>query len=784
MKRKRVIYGISIGILSLALLFVISALCVFVFIYRDINFEGDELLFERSGKYESTTLYAKDKNSPEDYVAVEQLSGFSKIYYPLDEIPEHLKRGIISVEDKIFYEHGGVDVKRSILAAMNYIFGQGDVFGASTLTQQVIKNISGDSEQTVRRKLTEIIRAYHIEKRYEKDEILELYLNVIPFGENSYGVGAASRAYFGKEPYELTPAESAALIGITNAPSAYNPYSNPDLCKKKRDIVLSVMRDDGVITDEEYNTAKGTNVDVIARESREGRNNSWFCEVAIDDAVKALSEKYNITESASRLMLSEGGFSIYTTMDTEVQRILEEYFENTDNFPSEIYDGLNYAMAVTDVQSGHLCAVVGRVGEKRGNRLLNHATSPHTPGSVLKPIALYAPLIDSGLINSATVLDDVPVTFSSGREYPKNSPNVYDGLITVKDAIRLSKNTVAVRLCNMRTPRAIYDSLCRDYGFTSLVEKESLDGRVVTDIATAPMALGQLTHGVSILKLTESYGVFCADGAFRPARSFTRIVDYEGETVIEYPEEERRIMKPETARIMNTLLMGVVENGTAGRITLGELVETAGKTGTSGNNRDKMFVGYTPYYTAGIWCGYDGGGKDVSSLSRSHLEIWDDVMREVHTLRFENEATVMRFSREGLIEMSFCMDSGERYSDVCHYDPRGNRRDVAYFTYDNRPNEDCERHVLCLYDTVSKGISLGNCPRRDLVAVSLLRIDNRSFPKEIYITDAEYVYRDMPEIYTPENDPTKPYFYPSVPEGEYVGISDRKRQFNCACDLH
>lgn len=784
MKRNRVVYGISIAILSIALLLAIFTLCVFIFIYRDINFEADELLFERSGKYESTTLYAKDKDDSENYTAVEYLSGFSKIYYPLDEIPEHLKRGIISVEDKMFYEHQGVDVKRSILAAMNYLFGRGDVFGASTLTQQVIKNISGDSEQTVRRKLTEIIRAFHIEMRYDKDEILELYLNVIPFGENSYGVGAASRAYFGKEPFELTPAESAALIGITNAPSAYNPYSNPELCKKKRDIVLSVMHNDGVITDEEYNTAIGTDVDVIARESRDGRLNSWFCEVAIDDAVLALSEKYEITESAARLMLSKGGFSIYTTMDTEVQRILEEYFENTENFPKEIADGLNYAMAVTDARSGHLCAIVGRVGKKQGNRLLNHAVVNHTPGSVLKPLALYAPLIDSGLINSATVLDDVPVSFYEGREYPKNSPNVYDGLITVKDAIRLSKNTVAVRLCNLRSPKAIYDSLCRDYKFTSLVEKEKANGSVLTDIATAPMALGQLTHGVSILKLTESYGVFSADGAYRPARSFTRIVDYEGETVIEYPEEEKQIMKSETARIMNTLLMGVVEDGTAGRITLGELVETAGKTGTSGNNRDKMFVGYTPYYTAGIWCGYESGGKDVSSLSRSHLEIWDDVMREVHIRRLKNEATVKRFSREGLVEMSFCMDSGGRYSDVCRYDPRGNRRDVAYFTYDNCPTDNCECHVLCLYDTVSKGISLGNCPSRDLVAVSLLRIDGRSFPKEVYVTDAEYVYRDVPEIYTLENDPTKPYFYPAIPEGEYVGISNRKRQFNCACELH
>jgi len=430
-------------------------------------------------------------------------------------------------------------------------------------------------------------------------------------------------------------------------------------------------------------------------------------------------------------------------MDVSVQRILEEYFENTDNFPREVAEGLNYAMAITDSVSGHLVGVIGRVGEKRGNRLLNHATALHTPGSVLKPIALYAPLIDSGEINSATVFDDTPVSFSEGadgyREYPRNSPSVYDGLITVKDALRLSKNTVAARLCKLRTPRAVFDSLVRDYGFDSLVERESSGGRTVTDVALAPMALGQLTKGVSILKLTESYGVFPSEGVLRKAKSFTRIDDYEGNTVVTVSDGEKRIMKPETARIMTTLLRGVVEDGTAGRITLGELVETAGKTGTSGNSRDKMFIGYTPYYVAGIWCGYDQGEGQVATLSPGHLEIWDDVMRSVHLARIEGEERISRFSKEGIIEMGFCKDSGERYADVCRYDPRGNRRDTAYFTYDNHPMGECDRHVLCLYDTVSKGVAFGHCPTRDLVAVSLIKVPSRSFPKEIFITDAEYV---------------------------------------------
>ena len=176
--------------------------------------------------------------------------------------------------------------------------------------------------------------------------------------------------------------------------------------------------------------------------------------------------------------------------------------------------------------------------------------------------------------------------------------------------------------------------------------------------------------------------------------------------------------------------------------------------------------------------------RAITGLEKSHLEIWDDIMWGVHLRRLKNEAAVLRFSREGLIEMSFCCDSGELYDDVCRYDARGNRRDTAYFTYDNRPEYACNRHVLCLYDTESKGISTGRCPNRNLVAVSLIKVESRSFPREIFITDAEYVYRDMPEVNKILSDPSKPYFYPSIPEGEYVGISDRKRQFNCACDLH
>ncbi len=780
------------GIKRLAtLIFVISSLVAIAFsllviyVYRGINFEADERLFESAAGYQSTTFYYNGGEKGEEYrpVAIEISGGMRKLYYSTDEIGEYLKAGIISVEDKIFYEHSGIDIKRTLMAAANYIFRRDKVFGASTITQQVIKNISGDNQLSLRRKLEEIIRAIHIERKYTKDEILEVYLNVIPMSDNIYGVGAASRAYFGKEPKELLPEEAAMLIGITNAPTAYNPYINPDACKRKRDVVLSVMHTDGIISDAEYERAVASPLSVIERESREDRLDSWFVETVIDDVTVDLAAKYDLSHSAARMMLLGGGYKVYTTMNPAVQEILEGYFENTDNFPAEIKDGLNYAMAVTDSESGYLVGIVGRVGRKSGNRLLNHALVPHIPGSTLKPIALYAPLIDDGSINWATVFDDVPVSFIENngeyREYPRNSPDVYDGLTTVKDAIKNSKNTVAVMLCNIRTPERIFRSLRDDFHFDTLIEREG----GLSDIAVAPMGLGQLGRGVSLRRLTESYSTLAGDGMWREAVSYIRLLDYNGSLIIDKKQEEKRIFKSTTARIMNQLLMTVTEDGTASRLTLKNYVNTAGKTGTSGGSLDKSFIGYTPYYTAGIWCGYDGGSRAVLGLSKSHLEIWDEVMTLIHSPILSG-GDVKQFSTDGLYRLPYCRDSGGLYKDRCLYDPRGNREEYGYFTQDNSPSEECTRHILCKYDSVTKAIACPDCPSENLVDISLISVPDRSFPKEIYVTDAEFVYRNIGGYTDRPIDYALPYFQYALPDGVFVGRSRGKKQFNSNCYLH
>lgn len=772
-------------VIALAVILFITAVAgafLLVYIYSDINFEADERMFDSSRAFSTTTFYA-DVSDGGDYLPVEiELSGsILKQFSPIEDISRYLTDGFVAVEDKKFYSHKGVDIKRTAMATLNYVFGRKKVFGASTITQQVVKNVSGDNQLKIKRKAQEIIRAFNIEEKYTKTDILEVYLNVVPMGENIYGVTAASRIYFGKEPSELTPAEAATLIGITNAPTAYNLYSNSDACRRKRNIVLSVMHNDGVITDSEYNEAVATPLTVIARSERSDKYDSWFVETVIDTVSRDLADKYDITLSAARIMLLGGGYKVYTTMNPEVQSTLEGYFENKTNFPKEIDEGLNYAMTVIDSRTGDLVGIIGRVGPKRADRLLNHATVPHIPASTLKPLALYAPLIDEGRINWSSVFDDVPVSFyeSGGeyREYPRNSPAVYDGLITVKDALRCSKNTVAVRLCNILGVREIYSSLIKDYGFDSLIEKEG----DLTDIAISPLALGQLSRGISLLKLTEGYSVLSGDGLRREARCYVKVLDYNDELILDREQYQERIYKPTTARIMTQLLKGVVDSGTASAITLKNITDVAGKTGTSSGSREKTFVGFTPYYTAGIWCGYDSGERAAASLSKGHLEIWDEVMHLLHEDVINNDA---RFSTEGLLYLPYCMDSGELYSDVCRFDPRGNRREYGYFTPDNQPGQTCKRHILCLYDPDSKGVATPECPREGLIEVALIYVGDRHFPKQIYVTDAEFVYRDIGSYIGRPIDQSLPYFAYALPEGEYAGVSKREKQFNSSCVRH
>ena len=779
MKKSRFLIIFSAVLIVLSISAIVFLALLAAYYKKNVNVEYDESLFTSEVGKSSTVFYANSSLESDEYIPVKiDVYGASKkIYYKLDEISEYLIDGFVAVEDRGFYSHSGVDIKRTILAAIKYISGDKDTFGASTITQQLIKNISGDNEISLRRKISEILRAYSIEKNHTKSEIIEVYLNIIPMGNGLYGVGAASEFYFGKSPLELTPEEAATLIGITNAPSAYDPYVNSEKCIQKRNRILSVMCSQGIISYDEMIKCSETPLNLISK--KRGEVDSWFIETVLSDVVNDYARKNKISESMARILLLSGGYSVYTTMDLKVQNIMEKVLSNTDYLSEEVESGLNYSMIVIDSRNGNIMGIVGGAGKKDGNRLLNRATIPITPASTLKPIALYAPLIDSGEISWATVFDDVPQEFTSVgdsySEYPRNSPNRYDGLTTIKDAVRYSKNTIAVKLCRLRGVEAVYRTLTEDYEFETLVERDVDDsGGVVTDKAISPLALGQLTNGISLRSITEAYTVFPRYGNKIKSRSYLYVTDKEGKVVLEKAEYVKSIFSSNTGKVMNQLLSEVVKSGTAKSISLGKVVAVAGKTGTSGNNKDKIFIGYTPTLVAGIWCGYNDG-RSIQGVNPSHLDIWDKIMSEI-----ENECAFdvgKEFDTSGLIYAPYCMDSGKGYSQNCLYDPRGCRMEYGYFLpEDSSFEETCDTHVVVNYDTKNKGVAIIRDDNVEYAKVSLIKNENRSFPKEIYITDAEYVYRDVNPGNLVSDD--LPYFYGELKNGEYVGISNKKRQFN------
>ncbi len=698
--KKRIFKIIAILITVFAASVLVAIGAVAAYAYHNVDFDADEELFSaaRSGNV-TRFYYDRGGGGLSDitkYQAVEYdyVSGAAehREWYAFSEIPENLKNAFVATEDRSFYKHSGVNLKRTVAAVAGYITGFGDGFGASTITQQVIKNISGDNERTARRKLNEIVRAFHLEYSHSKDEIFEVYLNVVPMGEGVAGVGLAAERYFGKEPRELSLAECATLVGITNAPSRYNPYTNRDACIKKRNVVLGSMLECGYISEDEYSIAVKEPITLTERTRNSARVYSWFVETVCDELISDLMRTYSYSYDAARILVFNGGLSVYTTVDPDVQSILEDRFENGDLLPREVDDGLEISMVVTN-KYADLCAVIGAQGEKKGNRLLNYATTPHPPASALKPLALYAPLINSRSITWSSIVDDSPVEIyehedGSITEYPHNSPDVYSGNITLADALAYSKNTVAVRLYKMLGAESIYKNLTENYGFDTIVKsKLTPTGATVTDLAVSPLALGQLSYGVTLRKLTEAYTAFSSDGELYRARGYVLCLDSQGKPLINKERQSIKVFSEECAQVMNKMLSRVVEIGTASKITLDTIVDTAGKTGTSAGSKDRIFVGYTPYYTAGIWCGY--GDKSKSFARSAHLELWDDVMKQIHENKLKNVESPDGFATDRVVRVAYCKESGLLFSPGCAYS-ENSTLEYGFFIKGTEPHGICK----------------------------------------------------------------------------------------------
>ncbi len=692
------------------------------------------------------------------------------VAYP--DLPPALIDAFVSIEDKRFYQHNGVDWYRTLAAITNHLFGKGKRFGASTITQQVVKNVTGNDAPSIKRKIQELFYALDLERNLDKTQILEIYLNVIHFSDNCDGVAAAAAHYFSKKPQELTVAECATIAAITNSPTYYNPIRNPENNLKRRDLILSEMYAQGFLSEEAYQTALASPLGLNPeREDAEEGINSWYVDMVIEDVIGDLVAQYGMTRGMASNLVYSGGLRIDVAMDEEIQGLVEEYYRTAIRLPSNA-EGVRAqsALIVMDAATGDILGVAGGAGEKRGNRVQNFATqTKRPPGSAIKPITVYAPALEAKLIDWASVYDDVPVNFgtSGSVPWPKNATNVYRGLTNVAYAVAHSTNTVAVR---------ILEELGLERSFENAKKSFHLESLVPEDRDVAALSLGQLNFGVTLREMTAAYTVFADAGVYHPWRSYYRVLDSDGTVLLACPDRSEPVMSVGNAAIMTKLLQGVVESGTSSSITLSRTVECAGKTGTTNRDGDRWFIGYTPDTICGVWCGYELPepleGRNLCT------GIWNQVMGSIVAKKGGRTAFEIPSS---VVRVSYCKDSGKLLNEACAADPRGNRGEIGWFLAEDVPHDFCRCHVLCEYDRESGGVCHGNCPEETLEQVGLIRV-RREFPMQIYVSDAQYVYDGDPLQYTPNEDPNQAYFQ-SAREG-YCGISHTAKQYNRSCAAH
>ena len=763
--------------LFLLLLCTVLTVCFAVWAVSVPERDLEEALFSIGVLDRTTRLYYYDEGGEAVELSSDRISGFENaLYCPLEEMPKELINAFIAIEDKRFYRHGGVDYLRTLSAVRNYLFGGDKSFGGSTITQQLIKNLTGDTDRSISRKVGEMMRAASLERKLSKHDILEQYLNVVNLAEGCYGVKTAANAYYSKEPAALTLAECATIAAITNNPTKYDPIRHPEVNKERRDTILSEMLSQEMITPREYRIAVATEVVLnVDRSALNGRVNSWYADLAVNDVIKALMREKGYTEAEASRLLYCGGLKIYLPMHLELQRAVEEYYLSLENFPvHENGEQAQSALMIVNPKNGNVLAVAGAIGEKNSNRVQNFATDARRPsGSVIKPLSVYAPALERNLITYATVFDDVPHSFKeNGAPWPRNSPNMYRGLTNVNAALTESVNTVAVSVLKRLGSAASYRFLTTDLGFTSL-EGEA-------DMGAAALALGQQSRGVTLRELLGGYTVLANHGVFEEIKSYLLVLDSKGEVLLENRAADKRVIGEDTASIMTMMLRHAVRDGTGKALSLKNILDVAGKTGTSSHNCDKWFIGYTPELLCGVWYGYEYP-KSVADVPGNHaLQIFDAVMTKatgiygIEKRQFE--------TADGVVAARYCKDSGQLLSECCLLDARGDRSEIGYFKKGTEPHASCCTHVAIDYCRCG-GVATAHCPKEGCYKVALLRVA-RSFPRQIKVLDAPYSYGGSPLEKELDLSYNKPYYADNDKTKQNYGIGMDVTPFNHACPVH
>ena len=724
------------------------------------------------------------------------------------DIPEDLINAFIAIEDERFWTHNGVDFKR-ILGAFYTNFRTGSMQGASTINQQLAKIIYLSPEQTYTRKIKDAYYGMQLDKQLSKEQILEAYLNTINLGSVAFsgsysvqanGIQAAADLYFSKSLDELTHAEVALLAGIPRNPPRYSPVSalrkenvredhivyedsdseytivfNPETLPRMR-LVLNSMHRLGYLTDAEYEAALNQDVAASIKPNRLTNEeiSSYFGDLVQRDVINEL-EKIGYTREAARLLVQSGGLTIHSTIDMNLQRILEEEFNKSENFPGTFIDAEgNYildnegnvqpqsAMVIIDDATGQIKALIGG-RMTSGEKIFNRALAPRQPGSAMKPLAAYTAALDLG-IHAGTVIDDVPTYLNihtPNTPWPRNHYTSigYYGLMTMREALRVSSNVGAVRFAEMlgqydgRPPATIMFEYMEKMGITSLVSAREpvIRGNQSFNDENYSMVLGGMTHGVSTLEMTNAFAVFANQGIHSEPVTFTKVYDRRGNLILDKKPERNRVVSEQVAYIMTDLLKDAVSTGTGARARLDQgnsVIPVAGKTGTTSDQKDAWFVGYTPYYTGGVWIGHDLPEK-LTEGSRMAAELWKTVMLRVH----EGLDPKSFQQPDGIVRVNICTKSGHLATELCSLDPRGSTVRSELFIQGTQPTEYCEVHVQADIHVPSGKLANDLTPPWEIETRIMTKRPVPYIPEEHEgITPQDFIYELPLEEYDPAID--------------------------------
>ena len=652
----------------------------------------------------------------------------------ISEMPKHLQEAYIAIEDERFYKHKGIDIKRILGAAYhdvkNIITGNNSLHGASTITQQVIKNTVLTNEVSIKRKITEIYLALKLEKQLSKDQILAQYLNTIPLGGKVYGVEEAAKYYFGKSAKDLSLIQSAYLAGITQAPSFYSAFDeanieNPVEYLDRTKTVLMKMRDLGFITQEEFDAAYAevdqNNFEFLKTELSYRLEDEWFVLPAIEQVKEDFKEKYNYTdEEISKLMLN-GGLKIYTTMDRELQDNTQEVLNDRSNIANSQNGGvdefdengvplLQASAVIMDYRNGHVKALVGGRGDQPAHSL-NRATDALRPiASNTKPLTVFGPAIDTKIMTAATPIDDAPLSSAIANKYDPGWENILrnhdgklDGFISPRDAITWSKNIASVI-----TADTIGLKTALSYG-----EKLGIKYNSVSASAISALALGEHNNdpndldGGNPLILASAFGTFGNNGNRSEPVFYTKVEDSTGKVLLESNSEQIPVFSPQTSYIMYDMLKGPVEEFD-GRYAKFSDMPVSGKTGTSDSVTDWWFSGLTPYYSGSVWIGYDNKtSMEGYGYSSAAARLWKEIMAPAH----EGLEVTEIEKPSGIVTALVCKDSGKKPTDLCSKDQRGSRVVSEMFIDGTQPTAVCDVHVTAKVNKNNNKLATDNTPK-------------------------------------------------------------------------